>query len=53
MDENRVMQVLINLISNAIKFSPSAGKIAIRGSRTGNEIKVTVQDRGIGMSQTD
>lgn len=48
-DRKLIGQVLTNLISNAIKYSPKGGKIIITTSETGNGIKVDVQDSGIGM----
>lgn len=48
-DKIRIEQVLTNLISNAIKYSPKSGKIIISKSESLNIIKVSVQDFGIGI----
>jgi len=48
-DKERIRQVLTNLISNAIKYSPGGGDILIRSEREGNELKVSVEDSGIGI----
>ena len=48
-DPARIEQVLINLISNAIKYSPEAGEIRINVETTANELKVFVHDSGIGI----
>ena len=44
-------QVWMNLIDNAIKFTPDRGKITITTMNTKDEISVTVEDDGIGMSE--
>jgi two-component system, chemotaxis family, CheB/CheR fusion protein len=48
-DRNRLEQVIINLISNAIKYSPDADKVIINVDKTGDDIKVAVTDFGIGI----
>ena len=48
-DRNRLEQVIINLISNAIKYSPDADKVVIKVAKAGNDIKVSVTDFGIGI----
>jgi signal transduction histidine kinase len=53
LDRERVLQVLINLISNAIKFSPPGGAVHISAKQNGREIKIAVGDEGIGLSKED
>ena len=48
-DRNRLEQVIINLISNAIKYSPDADKVVINVGRVGDYIKISVTDFGIGI----
>ncbi len=48
-DRNRLEQVIINLISNAIKYSPDADKVVINVAKTSDDIKVAVTDFGIGI----
>jgi len=52
-DERRLKQVLLNLISNAIKFTPEGGKIALKVERLDNKIAFHVIDSGIGISKED
>lgn len=48
-DENRIYQVLENLVSNAIKFSRIDGVIKIYAIAHNKKVKVTVEDNGVGM----
>jgi signal transduction histidine kinase len=50
-DHDRMLQVVGNLISNSIKFTPQGGKIAIRGERVGDELRVCVSDTGSGIPE--
>jgi PAS domain S-box-containing protein len=48
-DPDRMMQTFTNLISNAIKFSPSGGKITLAGRTESDRIHLTVSDQGRGV----
>jgi PAS domain S-box-containing protein len=48
-DADRTSQVLYNLISNAIKYSPSGGDITVGARLEGSQAVVWVQDRGLGI----
>ncbi|HHY32809.1 MAG TPA: cell wall metabolism sensor histidine kinase WalK [Firmicutes bacterium] len=52
-NEDRVEQVLINLLGNAVQFSQPGGVIAIRARSSGNEVTVSVQDHGPGIPAED
>ena len=49
-DEQRMEQVMINLITNAIKYSPNPAKISVFISSTGLEVTVGVKDSGFGIA---
>jgi PAS domain S-box-containing protein len=48
-NEQHTGQVILNLLTNAIKYSPAAKKVMIRLSSTLSEVRVSVQDYGIGI----
>ncbi len=50
-DKERIGQVISNLITNAVKYSPNSEKIIIHTSLKDNEITLCVTDFGIGISQ--
>jgi len=52
-DEDRISQVLSNLISNAIKYSPSGGEIRITGQVLPQYVLVCVSDQGTGIAPDD
>ncbi|MDX6325994.1 MAG: hypothetical protein QOK15_2348, partial [Nocardioidaceae bacterium] len=52
-DELRVKQVLLNLITNAVKFTGDGGSVVVRAVREGADILVTVTDTGIGVPEAD
>lgn len=52
-DPDRITQVLINLIHNAIKFTPPGGKIAVSAYEEGDHIVFYVRDTGAGIARKD
>lgn len=48
-DRNRIGQVLTNLLTNAIRYSPGADRILVRTERRGGSVATVVQDFGIGI----
>ena len=52
-DRERIVQVMMNVISNSIKYTPDNGKILIRAGRDGNWVWMEVSDNGIGIPVED
>jgi len=52
-DSAKVKQMLLNLVSNAIKFTPSGGRIDIRVRRLESWVEIAVSDSGIGIAKED
>jgi sensor domain CHASE-containing protein/signal transduction histidine kinase len=52
-DRERIMQVLSNLITNAVKFSNENGCIRVKAAQDNNFIKIAVSDEGIGIAAAD
>ncbi|MGF1627297.1 MAG: ATP-binding protein [Alphaproteobacteria bacterium] len=50
-DEGRIKQVLFNLVSNAIKFTPSGGRITLSARRADGRVRIAVADTGIGIEE--
>ena len=50
-DRERIGEVLTNLITNAIKYSPKGGDIIIRTTHIQEAIRVSVKDLGVGISE--
>lgn len=52
-DSDRVQQVVWNLVSNAVKFTPAGGVIRVGSTASGGGVEVTVEDTGIGIAEQD
>ncbi len=52
-DSRGVVQILVNLLGNAVRHSPEGGTIAVIGERRGNQVAVTVADEGPGIAEAD
>ncbi|MGA8923644.1 MAG: ATP-binding protein [Candidatus Dormiibacterota bacterium] len=52
-DPGKLKQMILNLISNAIKFTPKGGTATITAARVGERLEIVVSDNGIGISEGD
>ncbi|MBM6871175.1 HAMP domain-containing protein [Pseudoflavonifractor phocaeensis] len=52
-DRERIVQVMMNVVSNAIKYTPDGGKIHISAGRMGDRVWMEVADNGIGIPAAD
>lgn len=48
-DEDRILQVVVNLVGNALRFTPPAGSVTVRLHHADSEIRIQVEDTGIGI----
>lgn len=49
-DEDRIGQVLLNLVGNALQYTPSGGRVIVSAALNNKEINISVSDNGIGIS---
>ncbi|WP_085505125.1 sensor histidine kinase [Thalassobacillus devorans] len=52
-DKDRVWQIMLNLVSNAIRYTPEKGTIRIQANETAENVFITVTDDGIGIAAED
>ncbi|MDE6922459.1 MAG: cell wall metabolism sensor histidine kinase WalK, partial [Oscillospiraceae bacterium] len=52
-DRERVMQVMMNIVSNAIKYTPDGGRIVLSAGQDGDKVWMEVDDNGIGIPESD
>jgi signal transduction histidine kinase len=53
MDQRRILQVMMNLVSNAHKYSPDGTTITMEGNIVENNLQVAITDQGVGISEDD
>jgi signal transduction histidine kinase len=52
-DERKFKQILLNLLTNAVKFTPDGGRVDVRARRADGVLEVAVADTGIGIAPED
>ena len=52
-DERKVKQVVVNLLANAVKFTPDGGAVTLRAVRENGEVRLAIHDTGIGIAPED
>jgi signal transduction histidine kinase len=52
-DRSKLNQIVLNLLANAIKFTPDGGTIMLRARRFGDAIEIEVEDTGIGIPEAE
>jgi two-component system phosphate regulon sensor histidine kinase PhoR len=52
-DENRLQEVIYNLLDNAVKYSQPEGRIRLKAERVGDRLRLAVSDQGIGIPSRD
>ena len=53
LDERKIRQVLVNLLANAMKFTPDGGQVLVMAAPEDDGVRFTVQDTGIGIAPED
>ncbi len=52
-DRDRLSQILVNLVDNAVKYTPAGGEVRLVARRLDSRVEVAVADTGIGIPSTD
>jgi signal transduction histidine kinase len=52
-DEDRLVQVMVNLLANAVRFTPAGGRVIVRVLDAGAECEIQVEDTGVGIPSAE
>lgn len=53
LDKDKISAMLVNLLGNAVKYTPSGGRVAFRVNYTDQEIEISVADTGVGIAESE
>ena len=52
-DRRLLVQAAVQLLSNAVKYTPAGGKVVLRSRAAGDRVRVEIEDNGVGLSPED
>ncbi len=52
-DKNKLQTAVLNLVTNAIKFTPNRGEVKLNSSKQGNKVVISIADNGLGIPSRD
>jgi two-component system phosphate regulon sensor histidine kinase PhoR len=52
-DENRLQEVIYNLLDNAVKYSQPGGMVSLHAELEGERVRISVADQGVGIRESD
>ncbi|SRR5579875_117216 len=52
-DERRLRQIVLNLLTNAVKFTPAGGSVSVRAAIEHRQLVIEVRDTGVGIAESD
>ncbi|MFL5945831.1 MAG: sensor histidine kinase [Gaiellaceae bacterium] len=52
-DRDKLRQVLVNLVANAVKYSPDGGRIAVEAWADDGQVRIAVRDEGLGIAPSE
>jgi PAS domain S-box-containing protein len=52
-DVTKIAQVIVNIISNAIKYSPASSKITVTAEQVADDVRISIRDEGIGIAKEE
>ncbi len=53
LDKDKIAAVLVNLLGNAVKYTPAGGRVTFRVNITDQQIEISVEDTGVGIAEDE